>query len=105
MLLMCGVCGGGALWFSSFPTVPPTAMQPFDIKAPAQPDAPKVGEEQIVNGARFREVIWGDGSGSGQRRVQMAACGFTCQRATRPPLHSLVSLSRELVQLCFRACS
>lgn len=64
-LLMCGVCGGGVLWFSSYPSVPPTALQPFNIQTPARPAEPKVGEEQIVNGARFREVTWGDGSGSG----------------------------------------
>lgn len=65
LLLLCGICGGGALWFSSFPSVPATALQPFDIKAPAKPPEPKVGEEKIVNGVRFREVTWGSGSGAG----------------------------------------
>lgn len=64
-LLLCGMCGGGALWFSSFPSVPPTALQPFDIKSPPAPTEPKVGEEKIVAGAHFREVIWGDGLGQG----------------------------------------
>ncbi len=64
-LLLCGICGGGALWFSSYPRVPATAMQPFDVQSVPKPTDPKVGEEQIVNGARFREVVWGDGQGMG----------------------------------------
>lgn len=65
LLLLCGICGGGALWFSSYPSVPPTALQPFDIKSPPAPTEPKVAEEKVVAGARFREVIWGDGQGQG----------------------------------------
>lgn len=64
-LLLCGICGGGVLWFSSYPSVPATALQPFDIQTPAKPAEPKLGEEKIVNGARFREVTWGNGQGNG----------------------------------------
>lgn len=64
-LLVCGICGGGALWFGSYPSVAATALQPFDTKTPAKPAEPKVGEEKVINGARFREVTWGDGSGTG----------------------------------------
>jgi dipeptidyl aminopeptidase/acylaminoacyl peptidase len=65
-VLLCGICGGGIIWFASFPSVPATAQQPFDVKAiPAPATEPTVGDEQIVNGARFREVQWGNGQGIG----------------------------------------
>ena len=64
-LLICGLCGGSAIWLNSYPSVPATSKQPFDIQTPAKPGEPKVGDEQVINNARFREVTWGNGSGQG----------------------------------------
>ncbi len=37
----------------------------FDVKSAPAPADPKVGEEEVADGVRFREVVFGNGSGNG----------------------------------------
>lgn len=68
MLVLFGICCGGALWFSTFPNVPATALQPLEnssIPLPPMTDALEPSEV-IEPGITRRVVTWGDGTGRGQ---------------------------------------
>ncbi len=68
-LLVMGICCGGGLWFSSFPSVPNTARQPFDNSTFTAPTFPAAGVEVvsplIPAGFVCKEIVLGDGSGCG----------------------------------------
>lgn len=67
MLVLFGICCGGLLWFSTFPSVPATASQPLDNASIPLPPLPEPGPAaMIAPGVMRSEVVWGNGTGIGQ---------------------------------------
>lgn len=68
-LLLSAICCGGVVWLSRFPSVPASALLPFENAGYVTPAFPtegtEVGSPLIPDGFVCHEIVLGDGSGFG----------------------------------------